>query len=60
MTKKFKDKAFARTVNRDDIFRGAEELGVPIDEHVAFCLEAMKAIADQLGLAGPSPARSEP
>src|SRR3972149_4473321 len=39
VTKKFKDKAFARTVNRDDIFRGAEALGVPIEEHVAFCLE---------------------
>ncbi|MFQ5926489.1 MAG: HD domain-containing protein [Terriglobia bacterium] len=52
VTKKFKDKAFARTVNRDDIFRGVQELGVPLDEHVAFCLEAMKAIADPLGLAG--------
>lgn len=60
VTKKFKDKAFARTVNRDDIFRGAEELGVPIEEHVAFCLEAMKAIAVQLGLAGLNPPRSEP
>lgn len=52
VTKKFKDKAFARTVNRDDIFRGAHELGVPLDEHVGFCLQAMKAIAPALGLAG--------
>lgn len=50
--KKFKDKAFARTVNRDDIFRGVAELGVDIDEHIATCLEAMRSIADQLGLAG--------
>ncbi len=52
VTKKFKDKAFARTVNRDDIFRGAEALGVPLEEHVAFCLEAMKAVAAELGLSG--------
>jgi putative nucleotidyltransferase with HDIG domain len=52
VTKKFKDKAFARTVNRDDIFRGAEALGVPLEEHVAFCLEAMKAVAGELGLSG--------
>lgn len=48
--KKFKDKAFARQVNREDIFRGAEELGVPIDEHIETVLKAMKGIADQLGL----------
>jgi putative nucleotidyltransferase with HDIG domain len=59
VTKKFKDKAFARTVNRDDIFRGAAELGIPLDEHVAFCLEAMRAVADQLGLAGSSPAPAD-
>ncbi|MFQ5818075.1 MAG: HD domain-containing protein [Terriglobia bacterium] len=50
VTKKFKDKAFARGVNRDDIFRGARELGVPLEEHVGLCLAAMKAIADPLGL----------
>jgi predicted hydrolase (HD superfamily) len=50
--RKLKDKAFARNVNRDDIRRGAEELGVPLDEHVAFCIEAMKARAAELGLAG--------
>ncbi len=52
VTKRFKDKAFARSVNRDDILKGAEELGVPIEEHVAFCIEAMRGIADQLGLKG--------
>jgi predicted hydrolase (HD superfamily) len=50
--KKLKDKAFARTVNRDDIRTGVEELGVELDKHIAFCLEAMKAIAEELGLAG--------
>ncbi len=50
--RKLKDKAFARGVNRDDVRRGAEELGVPIEEHIAFCIEAMKAAADALGLRG--------
>jgi putative nucleotidyltransferase with HDIG domain len=50
--KKLKDKAFARTVNRDDIRTGVEELGVELDKHIAFCLEAMKSIAEELGLAG--------
>jgi predicted hydrolase (HD superfamily) len=50
--RKLKDKAFARNVNREDIRRGAEELAVPIDEHIAFCIEAMKARAPELGLAG--------
>lgn len=50
--RKLKDKAFARNVNRDDIKRGAEELGVPMDEHIAFCIEAMKEKAEALGLAG--------
>src|SRR5271165_2719412 len=50
--RKLKDKAFARNVNRDDIVNGAQELGVPLDEHIAFCIEAMKASADALGLAG--------
>jgi putative nucleotidyltransferase with HDIG domain len=48
--KKMKDKAFARSVNRDDILHGAEELGVDLDEHIQFVIEAMKSIADQLGL----------
>ena len=49
--KKLKDKAFARGVNRDDVRRGAEELGVPLEEHVSFCIQAMRSIADRLGLA---------
>lgn len=40
--KKMKDKAFARSVSRDDIIKGAAELGVDLDEHIAFCIEAMK------------------
>ena len=48
--KKLKDKAFARTVNRDDIFNGADELGVLLDEHIQFCIDAMKANKEELGL----------
>lgn len=54
--KKMKDKAFARGVSRDDVRKGAEELGVPLAEHVQFCIEAMRGIADRLGLQGPAPA----
>ena len=50
--RKLKDKAFARNVNRDDIVGGAQGLGVPLEDHIAFCIEAMKARAPQLGLAG--------
>lgn len=50
--KKLKDKAFARTVNREDIRRGAAELGVELGEHIGFCLEAMRGIAAELGLQG--------
>jgi putative nucleotidyltransferase with HDIG domain len=50
--KKMKDKAFARSVNRDDIVNGASDLGVDLDEHIAFCIEAMKGIAGDLGLKG--------
>ena len=50
--KKMKDKAFARAVNRDDIINGAADLGIDLEEHIAFCIEAMKAIAPELGLAG--------
>ena len=53
--KKMKDKAFARDVNRDDIVRGAEELGVDLDEHIAFIVESMKPIAGRIDLAaGPA------
>src|SRR5213078_5166167 len=48
--KKMKDKAFARSVSRDDIVNGAKELGVELDEHIIFCIEAMKGIARELGL----------
>jgi predicted hydrolase (HD superfamily) len=48
--KRMKDKAFARSVSREDIIKGAEEIGSPLDEHIAFCIEAMRGIADQLGL----------
>ncbi len=50
--KKMKDKAFARGVDREAMLRGAEELGVDFDEHVAFVVRAMAAEADALGLAG--------
>src|SRR5437667_3649745 len=50
--KKMKDKAFARSVSRDDITQGAAELGVDLDEHIAFCIAAMKTVASELGLAG--------
>ncbi len=50
--KRMKDKAFARKVNRDDIIRGAADLGVDLDEHIGFCIEAMKGIAGELGLDG--------
>ena len=48
--KKMKDKAFARAVNRDDIIKGAEGLGIPLEEHIQFCINAMKGNKDQLGL----------
>src|SRR5215469_1144181 len=48
--KKLKDKAFARGVNREDVFNGAKELGVDLDVHIAFCIEAMKRRAEELGL----------
>ncbi len=50
--KKMKDKAFARAVNRDDIVNGAAEMGVDLDQHIDFCIRAMQARAEELGLAG--------
>ncbi len=52
LKKKLKDKAFARGVNRDDVRQGAEELGVDLDEHMQFVLNAMQARASELGLDG--------
>src|SRR5205807_2176778 len=48
--KKMKDKAFARSVNRDDIINGARDLDVDLDEHIAFCIGALRGIANELGL----------
>ena len=48
--KKMKDKAFARAVSREDITKGAEQLGVPLEEHIQFCIDAMKKERTQLGL----------
>ena len=50
--KKMKDKAFARNVHREDIIEGAADLGVNLEEHIVFCIEAMRAIARELGLDG--------
>ena len=50
--KKLKDKAFARGVSREDVYKGAEELGIPLDEHIAFCVEALRTVAPALGLNG--------
>ncbi|MBZ5630849.1 MAG: HDIG domain-containing protein [Acidobacteriia bacterium] len=52
--KRMKDKAFARSVSRDDIVNGSAALGVDLDEHIAFCIEAMKKVAPELGLEGNS------
>jgi predicted hydrolase (HD superfamily) len=48
--KKLKDKAFARTVNRDDIRQGVEELGVELDEHIRFVIDALRPIQKEIGL----------
>ncbi len=56
--KRMKDKAFARSVSREDITKGAEEIGIPLDEHITFCIEAMRGIADKLGLMAGEPAPS--
>jgi len=50
--KKMKDKAFARSVNRNDIINGAADLGVELEEHITFCIQAMTGIAGELGLDG--------
>jgi len=48
--KKMKDKGFARAVNREEIIQGAEELGIPLDDHIQFCIDAMKGNKELLGL----------
>jgi putative nucleotidyltransferase with HDIG domain len=53
--KRMKDKAFARKVNRDDIVNGALDMAVDLEAHITFCIEALKPIADQLGLGGSVP-----
>jgi putative nucleotidyltransferase with HDIG domain len=50
--KKMKDKAFARSVNREDIVQGAADLGVDLEKHIAFCIEALRTISGDLGLDG--------
>ena len=50
--KRMKDKAFARGVSREDVVKGAQELGVPLEEHIAFCITALREQADALGLRG--------
>ncbi len=50
--KKMKDKAFARGVSREDVIQGAEELGVDLEEHIAFVIDAMRGSAEEIGLAG--------
>jgi predicted hydrolase (HD superfamily) len=47
-----KDKLFAKGVSREDVHKGAEELGVPLEEHIKFCITAMREHADALGLRG--------
>jgi predicted hydrolase (HD superfamily) len=48
--KKMKDKAFARSVNREDIVQGAAELGIPLEDHITFVITALQEIAPELGL----------
>jgi putative nucleotidyltransferase with HDIG domain len=50
--KKMKDKAFARSVHREDIIQGAADLGLDLEENIAFCIGAMRTIASELGLEG--------
>ena len=58
LRKKLRDKGFARTVNRDDVYRGAAELGVDLDAHIAFVIAALNGVATEIGLhrAAPTPA----
>jgi putative nucleotidyltransferase with HDIG domain len=58
--KKLKDKAFARGVNRDEVRQGAEELGVPLDEHIAFVIAALRPVEATLGLGAPGGSAAAP
>lgn len=58
--KKMKDKAFAKGVNRDDVLLGAQELGVELDDHIQFVIEAMRGVAASIGLAGVPGAAAAP
>lgn len=58
--KKMKDKAFAKGVNRDDVLQGAQELGVELDDHIQFVIEAMRGVAGAIGLAGVPAAGAAP
>src|SRR6266508_4855281 len=58
--KKLKDKAFARGVNRDEVTQGAAELGVPLDEHIAFVIQALRPAEGALGLGAPAAAPTGP
>jgi predicted hydrolase (HD superfamily) len=58
--KKMKDKAFARGVSREDVIQGAADLGVDLDEHIQFVIDAMRANAVALGLAGGPPPAAAP
>lgn len=53
--KKLKDKAFARSVNRDDVFNGASQFGVDLEEHITFVVDALKSVAVAIGLQGNNP-----
>jgi predicted hydrolase (HD superfamily) len=48
--KKLKDKAFARSVNRDDIYQGVQELGVELDDHIQFVIDSLKPVQKEIGL----------
>ena len=50
--KKMKDKAFARGVSREDVMTGVQEMGVDLEEHIAFVIRAMQSVADDIGLGG--------
>ena len=58
--KRMKDKAFARSVNCEGIGNGAVEMGLDLDAHIAFCVEAMRSVANEFGLAGIAPVAGAP